>query len=109
MHNPKTMAKSAKPLVLGFGCALQAIRTEKDLTQETLAVRADLHRTYLSQLERGVKAPTLTTLFGLSSAMGIKVSQLIARAESMQGKTPVPSKRGGARPRPAATKTKRRK
>ena len=105
VHNASTIAKSAKPLVLGFGCALTAIRSEKNLTQEVLAVRADLHRTYLSQLERGVKAPTLTTLFGLSSAMGIKVSQLVARAESFQGKSPVPAKRGGARPRKAAAKT----
>jgi transcriptional regulator with XRE-family HTH domain len=51
------------------------------LTQEQLSFRANVHRTYVSQLERDKKSPTVDVLFRLCDAMGVLASDLIARVE----------------------------
>lgn len=51
------------------------------MTQEALAFEAGVDRTYISQLERNKKSPTVDVLFRLCEAMGIKASELIARVE----------------------------
>jgi len=52
-----------------FGALLREARQSAGISQEELAARADLHRTYVSLLERGVKGPTLDTLFRLCHAL----------------------------------------
>ena len=42
-----------------FGKVLKALRTERGLSQEEFAMNVGLHRTYISQLERGLKSPSL--------------------------------------------------
>ncbi|RYE84728.1 MAG: XRE family transcriptional regulator, partial [Hyphomicrobiales bacterium] len=42
------------------GRNIKAVREEKGWSQEELAERAQLHRTYVSGVERGVRNPTLT-------------------------------------------------
>ena len=51
------------------------------LSQEKLAELADIHRTYISQIERGLKSPTLETIFSICSALKIKPSQFIKDIE----------------------------
>jgi transcriptional regulator with XRE-family HTH domain len=51
-----------------FGTVLRELRENKKLSQEKLAEFCDLDRTYISLLERGLRQPTLTTLFKLSDA-----------------------------------------
>jgi len=48
-----------------------------------LAFRSEVHRTYISEIERGVKNPSLLTVERLAHAMKIKVSTLIKQAEAM--------------------------
>ena len=60
-----------------FGTVLRELRENKKLSQEKLAEFCDLDRTYISLLERGLRQPTLTTLFKLSDALNIKPSELI--------------------------------
>jgi transcriptional regulator with XRE-family HTH domain len=50
-------------------------------SQEELAARSGLHRTYISFLERGMKSPTVDVLTRLGNALGIRASQLLAEAE----------------------------
>ena len=64
-----------------FGQVLRSVRESRDLSQEELAARAGYHRTYIGQLERGEKSPSLRTLFNLSSTLGVKSSVLIRRIE----------------------------
>lgn len=52
------------------------------MTQEQLAFAAELDRTYISQLERDKKSPTLDVLFRICDALGIRLSELIARIEA---------------------------
>jgi DNA-binding XRE family transcriptional regulator len=53
-----------------FGRVLRTARDQCGLTQEQLAERAQLDRTYPSLLERGLRQPTLTVLFQLAGALG---------------------------------------
>lgn len=64
-----------------FGEELRKAREKAGLTQEQLAFRAGVHRTYISLLERDLKSPTLNTLFRLCKAMETYASKLVARVE----------------------------
>lgn len=50
-------------------------------SQEELAARSELHRTYISFLERGMKSPTVDVLTRLGTALSVQASQLLAEAE----------------------------
>jgi transcriptional regulator with XRE-family HTH domain len=62
-----------------FGNVLKELRTEKKLSQEKLAEKSDLHKNYISLLETGQRQPTITTVFSLAKALGIKPEELIAK------------------------------
>ncbi|AWK04562.1 XRE family transcriptional regulator [Flavobacterium crocinum] len=51
-----------KDLSLKFGRLIREIRHEKKLSQEELAFRADVHRTYVGMIERGEKNITLENI-----------------------------------------------
>ncbi|MCJ7645593.1 helix-turn-helix domain-containing protein [bacterium] len=72
------MIKNAFPKVL------KRLREEKHLTQQQLAFESGLHRTYISQLERGIKSPSLDTLQKLSEALEIRLSELIIQIEKIK-------------------------
>ncbi len=58
-------------------------RISRDLSQEELALAADVDRTFVSQMERGIRQPTITTLMKLAGALGIQPSTLIVRMEKL--------------------------
>lgn len=62
-----------------FGKAVRRRRRELDLSQEELAERADLHRTYVSDIERGDRNPSLENVEKLAKALDLKVSELFTR------------------------------
>ena len=64
-----------------FGEELQKARENRGLTQEKLGFESGYHRTYISQLERGQKSPTLKAICKIAIALGIKASDLVARVE----------------------------
>lgn len=55
------------------GLAVQRLRTEKGWSQEELADRAQLHRTYISGVERGVRNPTVTVLEKIAKALDARI------------------------------------
>jgi transcriptional regulator with XRE-family HTH domain len=63
------------------GKVLQKYRESKGLSQEVVSGLADIGRTHLSAIERGVRKPTLDTFFKLSVAMDIKPSELMKLIE----------------------------
>jgi len=65
-----------------FGRILQELRHKRGLSQEELGFESDYHRTYISQLERGQKNPSLKAIFRLAKALGVKPSGMIRRIES---------------------------
>jgi transcriptional regulator with XRE-family HTH domain len=66
-----------------FGKVLREQRNARGLSQESLALSANVDRTFVSQMERGIRQPTLTTLCKLSDALDIQPSTLVARVEKM--------------------------
>ena len=67
-----------------FGKVLKEIRTEQKISQEKLAELCELDRTYISLLERGLRQPTLTTLFKLSEALGIEPEEFVKKLKTYQ-------------------------
>lgn len=59
-----------------FGKRLRQLRRQKDLTQEKLAQEADISVEFLSNLERGVNAPSFETLERLATALEVSVQDL---------------------------------
>lgn len=72
-------SKKIEPEV-AFGLALRRIRLETEISQEELGFRADLHRTYISDIERGVRNPTVRTIWKLAIALKVKPEQIIKLA-----------------------------
>lgn len=64
-----------------FPTILRRLRLQKRLSQEDLALKANLHRTYVSQLERGLKSPSLKTLERLAHVLNICLSDFIKLIE----------------------------
>jgi transcriptional regulator with XRE-family HTH domain len=60
-----------------FGRVLRQQRRQARLTQEQLALTADLQRNYVSELERGQKQASLMTLFKLASALDVAPHELV--------------------------------
>lgn len=60
-----------------LGGRIRYLREQREFSQELLSFKADIHRTYLSQLELGQRNPSYTTLLKLSSALSINITELI--------------------------------
>lgn len=60
-----------------FGLVIRSLRKEAGLSQEEFGESAGVHRTYVSMMERGIKAPTVVTLVDLSRALGMTTSELM--------------------------------
>ncbi len=72
-----------KDINKALGRVLVKYRIIAKISQEELADRAGIHRTYVSQIERGLKSPTLSVLFEISKSLNIKASSLIAEIEQI--------------------------
>ncbi|MBI2260705.1 MAG: helix-turn-helix transcriptional regulator [Caulobacterales bacterium] len=64
-------------LVAQLGRNVRTIRTEIGLSQEEVAFRAGLKRSYLSDLERGTRNPTVRALGRIAEALGVPPSRLL--------------------------------
>ncbi|HEY7456001.1 MAG TPA: helix-turn-helix transcriptional regulator [Solirubrobacterales bacterium] len=65
-----------------LGEAIRTRRGEIDgLSQEGLADLAGMHRTYVSEIERGLRNPSFRNLYKLAVALEIPLSELVAHAE----------------------------
>jgi len=64
-----------------LGTEIQRLRCAKGWSQEYLAEVANLHRTYISQLERGLKSPSVRVLHQITTALGVTMSALLEAVE----------------------------
>jgi len=67
-----------------IGRILRAKRENLGISQETLAERADVDRSYVSILERGLKSPTLETLERISIALGTLPERVLEEARKVK-------------------------
>ena len=65
-----------------FGATVRLLRTAAGFSQEKLAQSAELHPTYISMLERGVRNPTLDVAARIAKALDLPLPKLIQKAEN---------------------------
>jgi CheY-like chemotaxis protein/DNA-binding transcriptional regulator YiaG len=68
-----------------LGTTIRAQRSSLGISQEELAYRSGLHRTYISDLERGARNPSIETVGKLASALDMSVSKLFDRGANGNG------------------------
>src|SRR5687767_8794358 len=79
------MKKGARPDTRErFGFAVKLRREELDLTQDDLADRAGIHRTYLSDIERGTRNVSLVNIERLAAALEVSISSYSRRSVEMR-------------------------
>lgn len=66
-----------------FGRAVRHLREQRGWSQEALAARAELNRSYMGEIERADVMPSLATADKLARALGLPLSDLIAHAEPL--------------------------
>ena len=64
-----------------FGRGVRELRLKRGLSQEELAYRAFMHRTYLSGIERGERNPSLKNIEVIAKALNITLSDLFSFIE----------------------------
>lgn len=85
---PVVSSPVATSLRRRVGALIRALRigtgteARPDLSQEMLADRSSLHRTYIGELERGEKCPTVETLARIAQALGVSLSKFFQRVEA---------------------------
>ena len=63
------------------GIAIATFRKKHNMSQELLSGLSDIGRTHLSAIERGERKPTLETLYRISCALGVSMSDIIKEIE----------------------------
>ena len=70
-----------KSLASVFGDVLRELRTEAGMSQETLAYECELDRSFISMMERGLRVPTIETVFKISKPLKKSPSEIINLVE----------------------------
>jgi transcriptional regulator with XRE-family HTH domain len=66
---------------VAFGRVLRSLRQEAGLTQEQLALAANVERNFVSLIERGINQPSIRIVFRLAEALEVSASTLILQVE----------------------------
>ena len=69
--------KAKQNILIIFGKRVRELRKSKDLSQEELASKADLHRTYIGMIERAEKNITLVNIEKIALALEVNIKELI--------------------------------
>ena len=75
-----------------LGERLRAYRTQRGWSQEEMAERADLHTTYIGQLERGEKNATIESISKVAAALDISLSKLFENISLASSEKDSPSR-----------------
>ena len=70
-------------LVKAFASNLKRLRTKARLSQEELALRAGLDRTYISGCERAVRNPSLLSVEKIAEALNVRASVLVGDGDGL--------------------------
>lgn len=75
-------------LCFSLGYTLRQLRESRRWSQEILAEKAGLNRSYVGEVERGKVVPSIITLQKLAVALGLSTSELLVRCERMWSVNP---------------------
>ena len=73
-----------EPLPFRFGNAIRERREVLRISQEALAARCGLHRTYVAGVERGIRNPSLKSIARIAQGLGMSVSALFMHMEGVR-------------------------
>ena len=76
------MAVMNNPFLKAFGIRLKSLRLQKCFSQEQLGLIAELDRTYISGIERGLRNVSLINLERLALALNVEPAELLNFSES---------------------------
>lgn len=71
-------------LLSSFGAAIRYYRNELGISQEKLADKCSFHRTYIGQIERGERNPSLKNIQIFAQTFQISISTLLKKCEELQ-------------------------
>jgi len=66
-----------RDICLAFGRTVRKLRESLEVSQEDLADRVEIHRTYMGGIERGERNPTLVTIKKIANALGVSPKKLM--------------------------------
>ena len=69
--------ETKQTILINFGERVRKTRKEKGLSQEELAHKADLHRTYIGMIERAEKNITLLNIEKIANALEVNIKELL--------------------------------
>lgn len=76
-----TSGQRQHPALAALGEAIRHVRKEQGISQEKLALLAEVDRSYVGRVERGDNNVALLTLLKVANALGVSVAQLMKRAK----------------------------
>ena len=71
-------------IIESFGLAVRQLREQRGWSQEQLAERSDLNRSYVGEIERGRVIPSIVTAQKLAHALQLNAAGLLARGEQIE-------------------------
>lgn len=72
---------TATDIRVRFGFVIRTLREASELTQEELAERSRIHRTYLSDIERGSRNVALINIERLASSLSVSLAELFKQVD----------------------------
>lgn len=74
---PHTIMATNHIFLKKFGARVRSLRNQVGMSQEKLAELAEIHRTYVSGIERGERNVSLINIMRLANALGVSISKLM--------------------------------
>lgn len=76
------LRKEVEPLLIALGKTIRERRVALGMSQEELAERSGLHRTYISDVERGIRNLTIGALWFIAHGLGMQLREIITLIEN---------------------------
>lgn len=77
---PNLSSNRQTPVLLALGGAIKRLRLEKNISQERLALLAEVDRSYVGRVERGDNNVAILTLARLAGALDVSIAKLMKEA-----------------------------
>lgn len=77
---PISSPNADQPGLRALGSAIRAARLERQISQEELAHRSNVDRSYMSSIERGAQNPGIVSILRIARAMDMTMTELMAEA-----------------------------
>lgn len=81
---PKKKQEDSRCITLGQN--IRKLREKKSFTQEELSEKTDIHVSYVGQIERGLRYPSLKILFKIADALEVQIPELFTGIDAKKNK-----------------------